>query len=191
MALTGRLWKDNDQNGNYDPPGDIPWGGITLHLTGDTDGIDRSAVTAADGTYSIPDGGMTVGNYYHIQTSTPDYWATTNFAGIVGNPTQYRMSQFGEVRDAGYYPYHRYVASSWLYKLEWIQGPFPLTASAIRATYKTHNTGKHANQPYFSCIYPGTFIPDYLAWVQAASKGEWARLFYYKVRPYIVVPPSL
>ncbi len=65
------------------------------------------------------------------------------------------------------------VVSSWLRKI------------CYHPTKKVSATFRHSRLGSIRVYYPGTTYADYTAWKLAASKGQWANLFY-MMRPYNV-----
>lgn len=52
-GLSGLVFRSNDYNATYDPPGDVPYGSVLVGLLDSSGAIVATTVTAADGTYQF------------------------------------------------------------------------------------------------------------------------------------------
>jgi hypothetical protein len=169
-------WNDINGNGQYDPPAEYGLAGIILKVFDQTGAFMGQGQTDATGfaDFFTPNGQGPPFLYWYYA----DDWVPTSNSP---NPIQYNA--FGGLCSANF-PFQKiqctYVVSSWVYKVCWV----PL--KGVRVTYKH---GRH-HKSYRTFTYPGTVHQDYLDFINAPSKGKWARLLYY-TRPCYSVPPSI
>jgi hypothetical protein len=171
--VTGHVFYDKNADGIQNGT-DFGMAGLTVIIveTIYLSGFTGSAVTDANGFYSIATDATFGGTNYEIRVVINDeYLATAS-----PNPA-FRNIFPGDVINFGFITVCTRVISSWLTKVCFIQN------KGVRVTFR------HRKR-LVTVLYPGTTLLDYGALVTAASKGRWIHWFYAKVRPYIVWPTS-
>jgi len=173
MAVTGTVFDDKNGNGNQDA-GEPGLAGLLVTIVeapgGYLDGFTGQATTDKNGFYSINSTGMGATNYV-LQVHINDEWTSFMSNPLIGTIGPNDVWNFPMI------PRCTRVASSWLTKVCYIPG------AGVRVTFKDR-------KKLFTCLYPGTTLTDYIALIDAASKGRWIHWFYDKKRMYVPWPTS-